>query len=465
MASQPDEAYEVIQSALEALKRGDRTVARSLAKYATSLAPESETPWLILAALADPEEEIVYIKKALRINPESKQAQNALERTFKRQRDHPPALASNPPPGPTRPAAGPDILGDTAPHVPQSRSPAGSPLPVEASPQPKSYAGQISLTPSPDILGDTAPHASQSRSPATGRKKSSPSTILILGLSLLGVLVFAGLLALFFGGRLLGGLSQAAQPLQLAPASPTLSIPTPACGPPTLVLGSTTYQIQTLTPAPDGSLPVPSNTSGIAYWMNGMNTNYVFVLSPTPDNLALQTELPTGDLATLNWTDCTTISFTVSAIQGGQLSDPTLLDQSIPGISVFVQTDPSIAGFMVRGKLAEETVSVLDTPMPDESGILAEISLLDSSTSPDGTNIKVAISILNYGQSPFTLSPNNVSLTPEDAAPLVIISSEPPLPKEIAPAVTETFTFTFPRPSVPTVTLEVFTVEYDIEGY
>ena len=37
--------------------------------------------------------------------------------------------------------------------------------------------------------------------------------------------------------------------------------------------------------------------------------------------------------------------------------------------------------------------------------------------------------------------------------------------KEIAPGVTETIYFTFPRPSSPTATLKIFTVEYDIEGY
>ena len=446
MTPNSDEAYIVIQSALEALKRGDRRTAQSLAKHATTLAPELETPWLILAALASPEEEMVYIKKALQINPESKQAQKALGLAFKRQRNRSPAPASEPSPRPTHP-------------------PTGSAVPVEASPQSKSYAEQIPLTTSPDVLGDTAPHASQSRSPATGRRKSSLSTTLILGLSVLGVLVVAALVTLFFGGKLLGGPSQVAQPLQPAPASQNLSIPTPDCGSPTLVLGSKTYQIQILTPAADGSLPVPPNTSGVAYWVEGTNTNYVFALSPTPDNMALQTSLPSGDLATLNWTDCTTMSFTVSAIQGEQLNDPALLDQSTPGILVFVQTDPSTAGFVIKGNPAEETVSVLDTPMPDESGILAEISLLDTSTSPDGTTIKVGISIQNYGQTAFTLSLSNVSLTPQDSTPLALISSEPSLPKEIDPGATETFYFTFPHPSAQIATLKIFTVEYDIEGY
>jgi hypothetical protein len=157
-------------------------------------------------------------------------------------------------------------------------------------------------------------------------------------------------------------------------------------------------------------------------------------------------------------------SFTVSAIEASQLSDPALLDQSISGMSVFVQTDPSTTGFVVKGELPEATVDVLDTPRPDESGILAEVSLLETSTSPDGT-IKVGISIRNYGQTAFTVAPSDVSLMQLDGALVLLVNSKPRLPEEIQPGETETLEFTFPRPSSQIATLKIFTVEYDIEGY
>jgi len=285
---------------------------------------------------------------------------------------------------------------------------------------------------------------------------------MIVGILLgVGIVVLAVLVAFLFRGNIF----QLLTPSTETPVIPTIFISTPDCGSPTLVLGTATLQIQNITTAPDGSLAVPPETSGIAYWVEGTNSNYVFVLSPTLENLALQTALKSGDLAAIYWADCTTVSFSVSAIEVSQLSDPALLDQSIPGMLVFVQTDPSTAGFVVKGKLPEETISVLDTPRPDESGILAEVSLLEISTSPDGTTIKVGISILNYGQTVFTLSFSNVSLTPHDSAPLVMVGSEPPLPKEVQPGKTETIYFTFPRPTSPTATLKIFTIEYDIEGY
>lgn len=291
--------------------------------------------------------------------------------------------------------------------------------------------------------------------------KKNNYPILIASLGTIGFLAIIGLVILL--PQVMPQL--AALRATATPLVPTMSIPTPDCGSPTLVIGTTTFQIQNLAPSPDGSLPVPPDTSGIAYWVEGTNTNYVFVLSPASNNVALQTGLKTGDLATIYWADCTVTSFNVFAVEASKLNDPALLDQSKPGISVFVQTDSSTTGFVVKGKMAEETSSVIDTPKPDESGILAEVTLLDTSTSPDRTSIKIGISIRNYGQSAFTVSASNVSLTPQDAAPLAMTNSEPTLPIEIGTGATETIYFTFPRPSSQRATFKIFTVEYDIEDY
>ena len=246
---------------------------------------------------------------------------------------------------------------------------------------------------------------------------------------------------------------------------PTIFVPTPDCGSSTLVIGSITFQIQTIQPTADGTFIVPPDTEDVAYWVEGTNSNYVFLLSPTARNQILRTAITTGDLAAIFWTDCTVASFAVSGTEAGQLNDPALLDQSEAGISIFIQTDPSAAGIVIRGKAPEETISKLDTPQPDESGVLAEISLLDTLVSSDGANINISVSIRNYGQTAFTVSGNHVSLTPENSATLEMISSDPRLPEKIGAGDTKTFTFTFPRPTTPTALLKVFTVEYDVDGY
>ena len=56
--------------------------------------------------------------------------------------------------------------------------------------------------------------------------------------------------------------------VQAAEAVPTaFVIPTADCGAPTLVLGSATYEIENFTPAADGSLNLPADSSGTAYWL------------------------------------------------------------------------------------------------------------------------------------------------------------------------------------------------------
>ena len=246
---------------------------------------------------------------------------------------------------------------------------------------------------------------------------------------------------------------------------PTLFVPTPDCGSPTLVLGSTTFQIETLVPAVDGSLTVPSAASGTAYWVEGTDRNYIFVLSPTPENLALMPTITVGSPAKVTWSDCNSTTYSLSAPQQGSFNSAALPDQSVDGITVFLQTDPSGAAFVFRGELTEEQISTFNTPVPGASDIQAEISLLEITTSPDGGSMRVGVSIQNYGTAAVALAGTDVTLTQPDGTPVGMLSSEPPLPKDVAPGATETLYFFFYRPTSPTATLKLLTVEYELEGY
>ena len=72
------EARYAIEQARDALRRGDRGQARRYAEHAAALTPQSEDPWLILAAIASPETSINYLKKALELNPNSPRAHKAM---------------------------------------------------------------------------------------------------------------------------------------------------------------------------------------------------------------------------------------------------------------------------------------------------------------------------------------------------------------------------------------------------
>jgi len=73
------ESHRVVALAREALKKGSMTEARQLAERAAELAPQSEDPWLILAAVVSPRESMEYIRKALEANPDSPRAKKGME--------------------------------------------------------------------------------------------------------------------------------------------------------------------------------------------------------------------------------------------------------------------------------------------------------------------------------------------------------------------------------------------------
>lgn len=72
-------AYKILEKAQTALKSGDKSTARNLAHEAVNLAPELEEVWLLMAALATADESIIYLEKALKINPSSERAKKGLQ--------------------------------------------------------------------------------------------------------------------------------------------------------------------------------------------------------------------------------------------------------------------------------------------------------------------------------------------------------------------------------------------------
>jgi len=233
----------------------------------------------------------------------------------------------------------------------------------------------------------------------------------------------------------------------------------PPCGQSTLQIGEIIYQIKEIKTKSDGSLKISSNTPDIAYWVNQTDTNQVFALSPTVENLALQNTNP--EKAIVTWENCNSSTYTLFAPQTGLPDMNTLLDQSFSGITIIVQNNND--GYVIHGELIGEEIQAFDTP--DPSSIQAEISLLETTTSADGKTIRVEVSILNNGQSPITLSTSDISLTPENATAVALETSEPALPKEIKVGATETIYLTFLRPSTPTAILKIFSVEYELDGY
>lgn len=78
---------ESLLDAKRALKRGDLLSAKRLAEKVVAQAPDLEEPWLILAALSEPQESIAFLKKALSVNPQSRQARKGMHWAIARLRE------------------------------------------------------------------------------------------------------------------------------------------------------------------------------------------------------------------------------------------------------------------------------------------------------------------------------------------------------------------------------------------
>lgn len=124
MSGRQDEARLALEKAREALRNNDRGEARRWAERAASLSPKLEDPWLILAAVASPSTSLEYVRKALKVNPNSARARRTMEWAMQRLREPETPLAE------TRknPAIRPDGAGSasapaTAASAPRAKRP------------------------------------------------------------------------------------------------------------------------------------------------------------------------------------------------------------------------------------------------------------------------------------------------------------------------------------------------------
>ena len=194
------------------------------------------------------------------------------------------------------------------------------------------------------------------KQPNNGKQNFTPSEkraiVIVASLLSVGAIVVLVLLVILLRQRAGQQPTQAAETLP-PPLAPTVFVPTVVCGSPNLVLGQTTFQIQNISPAPDGTLAVLPDGPGIAYWLAGTDGNYLIILSPTPDNLSLLSTLTAGNTAKATWADCSSLTYSLSAPEPGTINISTLLSQLTSGLTIFFQTDASGNGSIIRGDLAE----------------------------------------------------------------------------------------------------------------
>ncbi|MEM5775626.1 MAG: hypothetical protein AAGU05_11555, partial [Anaerolineaceae bacterium] len=114
------QAYEALEKALSALREQRRDEARYWAVQAAKLAPDWEGPLIVLASISTPESAIIFLKKALEINPSSQRARQGMHWAVKRLRRQAEAASETPAAETTQKIS---TAGDTVPvaavHTPQ----------------------------------------------------------------------------------------------------------------------------------------------------------------------------------------------------------------------------------------------------------------------------------------------------------------------------------------------------------
>jgi lipoprotein-anchoring transpeptidase ErfK/SrfK len=89
MTSSPPSARSAVEKAQQALKAGDRLLARRWAEHALRVDPDFEEAWLILAGVSSPNASVNYLKRALEINPSSLNARRGMRWAVQRLRSEP----------------------------------------------------------------------------------------------------------------------------------------------------------------------------------------------------------------------------------------------------------------------------------------------------------------------------------------------------------------------------------------
>ncbi|HEY2979547.1 MAG TPA: L,D-transpeptidase family protein [Anaerolineales bacterium] len=109
MDDQSVESRKAVAKARESMRIGDHAEARVWAERAAELAPGTEDPLLLLAAVASPQESVELLKKALMMNPDSPRARRGLQWARQRLGEAPPtralSLIAAQPPRPARRAS------------------------------------------------------------------------------------------------------------------------------------------------------------------------------------------------------------------------------------------------------------------------------------------------------------------------------------------------------------------------
>ncbi len=209
-------------------------------------------------------------------------------------------------------------------------------------------------------------------------------------------------------------------------------MPTPQCVQPTLTLGSASFTIQSLQRAADGSVTLPKGVSDLAYWVEGTTINYAFGLAAGDSASTLPASLKTGAAMTIQWADCGREEYVLQTVDEGSLDMAALLDQAVPGITVFMPGATAGEGYVMRGVRPQALVTIIPEPT-DDGTTRAAVDFLKTDVSQDSKTLNVTIAVTNLGSQAFAIKDGDISLADANGNLVELASINPALPQTIQP--------------------------------
>jgi len=119
----------------------------------------------------------------------------------------------------------------------------------------------------------------------------------------------------------------------------------------------------------------------------------------------------------VQWADCGREVFVLTEIQPGSPDAQAFLAQAGPGMAVIVQPDGTLPGYVINGQRPE----LVNPPKPEptlENAIMVDITFEGTGLSADQQTLQTSLTITNRGNSPITMTTDDLSLTAEGQAPL-----------------------------------------------
>jgi len=229
-----------------------------------------------------------------------------------------------------------------------------------------------------------------------------------------------------------------------------------------LEVGSTTFEIKTVEYRVGGLIQTPAGQLE-AYWVNGSRIHPVFVFNEKIEIQAVSASSGAASLAIVKWPDCSAERYRLFEPVPGILDRHIIEDQSPGKVSLFIPVGTTSDGVLIHGERPAEGSAGLEPSNPLRTK--AEISVMKIAAPGDRSRLIIRVSIHNSGQTPLTLTEEDILLVPEGAAPEALLDSIPTLPADIPPGGSEDFAFTFATPSIPWAILRVFEVGFLLDGY